>query len=354
MHGLKERVVFLRYPATRLDLPMTRLETFLIHPPIGEHIGGPHTFATHLKAYLEDNGFREHGKVEDGLGALIVFVQAPLSLLWKARRLRVPVILRLDGLYYPSKHGLLSREYLRVNLKVFIIRRFLCDLVIYQSAFCEAMANRLLGRTSKPGRVIVNGTPDLPPPGPSRPEGSPLRLVATGRFRGPDMLPATVAALDLCKGRTDFTLDVFGHLDEASRPFLSRPYITYHGPRPNAEVRAALGGYDALIFTQLGAPCPNTVLEAVAAGIPVLAYDSGAVRELLPFNRELVAETPKRLLHRFGDFDPRKLADKVILLGERRESFRRESLRHINRFSFPATLHKYVEALEEFVEARRR
>src|SRR5690606_19872614 len=111
-----------------------------------------------LKTFLEAQGYRHREELDADLGVLIVFVQAPLQMLLKARRLGIPVLLRLDGVYYPRKHGYFHRDYLRINLKVWIIRKLPCAFIICPSHFSKDMLDNLLRRTQKPWRIVHNGT----------------------------------------------------------------------------------------------------------------------------------------------------------------------------------------------------
>jgi glycosyltransferase involved in cell wall biosynthesis len=37
-----------------------------------------------------------------------------------------------------------------------------------------------------------------------------------------------------------------------------------------------------LLVLEVNPPCPNSVIEALASGIPIVGFDSGALRELVP------------------------------------------------------------------------
>jgi glycosyltransferase involved in cell wall biosynthesis len=339
---------------------MTRNKTFSIYPPINQQFSGPLTFAAHLKNHLESRGFIHKNEITRDLGALIVFVQAPLPILHLARKFGVPILLRLDGLYYRRKHGFFNRQYLATNLRIWFIRRFFCDHIVYQSQYSYRMINEVLGKSNKPWSVIHNGIslplaiPESNRTPQNEPNGNPmlpLRLIATGRFRGDDMLPATIKALDLCVKRFALTLDVFGSVDDAWKPWLDRPYLKAHGKIPNNEVRARLKEYHALVFTQTSPSCPNVIIEAVSAGIPVVAYDTGSVSELLTFNRELIAETPNRLLHGTQDFDPQKMMGCFILLQAKTSLFLLEAIRHKENFSEGKTLAHYSSLLEKLIHS---
>lgn len=290
-----------------------RSRSFRILPDASRQYGGPLSFSKRLSAFLEERGLRQAASIDRNLDVLIVMVKAPLRTLLRTKLLGIPIILRLDGLYYPKKSGWINKEYIRVNLVVFLIRLFLCDFIVYQSEYSRRMCHRLLGGSPKPWRIIYNsvdrrtlirgGRPS------SHPELNEIRLVAAGNFRGDDMLPATIRALDRCAPVHKFTLDVFGRLDEQSQPWIDREYVRWMGEVSSEAVLSAFPAYDALIFTQLCPSCPNVLAEAVAAGLPVIAYDSGSVRELLDVNLDLLAAAGPELLQSNADFKPERLSE---------------------------------------------
>jgi L-malate glycosyltransferase len=57
--------------------------------------------------------------------------------------------------------------------------------------------------------------------------------------------------------------------------------ITITGRIPRQDVLRYLRGMDVFAFTSLHDGCPNTVLEAMLAGIPIVATRAGAVPELI-------------------------------------------------------------------------
>jgi glycosyltransferase involved in cell wall biosynthesis len=328
---------------------------YCLLPRLERQHGGPQTFAGHLTRYLDEHGYVHHKAVDKDLDLLIVFVRAPLKTLFKAMLLRVPVALRLDGVYFRKKHGFLHPEYLKTNLRVWFIRKFLCDLNIYQSEFVKKQVESVLGPSSRPYRIIHNGiTGPQAAKGPPEAQAGPgVRFVATGSFRGMDMLPKLILALDACRGEFAFTLDVFGKVPEPDRAWLDREYVKYHGQVPNAEVRNRLPGFDALLFSQASAPCPNSVVEAVSAGLPVLSFDTGSIRELAAFNPELIAETGPSLLHGPEDLDPAKLAACIRRFASSPEGYTAEARRHIHDYVEERTLRLYKEVLDSLVPGRR-
>jgi glycosyltransferase involved in cell wall biosynthesis len=57
--------------------------------------------------------------------------------------------------------------------------------------------------------------------------------------------------------------------------------VAFSGPYTQEQAPAVYRSADAYVMTKHNAPCPNTVLEALACGLPVLYSDSGGVGELV-------------------------------------------------------------------------
>jgi glycosyltransferase involved in cell wall biosynthesis len=107
------------------------------------------------------------------------------------------------------------------------------------------------------------------------------------------------------------------------------------------EPEAALGGLDVMVLTSLSEAQPRVVLEAMAAGVPVIATDVGGCRELLrgidPADRETGPAgvlTPVR--------DPRATADAILALArdpERRTRLGAAGRRRAETRYAPARVH---------------
>jgi len=111
-------------------------------------------------------------------------------------------------------------------------------------------------------------------------------------------------------------------------------------------VAAILRASDIFIYSHLNPPCPNSVLEAIAAGLPVAGYDSGAMAELLPFSADLLADAGRKIYHRLEDFRPGALAEKIVRLIRDYPHYRATSLGACNRYSMDHCGRKYVDVLE--------
>lgn len=323
--------------------------------PSSNSIGGTWSFQSRLADAFEKCGIRCTDALSDKTGAVLVFTHAPFRLLLRAKRQRIPIILRLDGRYFRAKHGIFHREYLNTNLRVVVAALFLADLIIYQSEFSR-LAWRSLLFWKKSFEIILNGI-NLCTTVPARntDRGS-FRFVAVGSFRGEDMLPLTAKAMGLVPASYPVTLDIFGTIAEHQTGLLQQPGINYRGRIPPESIQQTIAQYDALIFTQISPACPNVVIEAVSVGVPVIAFDTGAVREILRFNENLIAPTPAKLFHSIRDLDPAALARCIVKYLQNPSQYSDVAMENRNRcatFDSFAQYRSIFEHLAASAQARR-
>lgn len=116
------------------------------------------------------------------------------------------------------------------------------------------------------------------------------RLVVSGRIAPTKFLLEIVAAVRLVRARLPgVELHVLGAAELRHREYAGRLLaaigedldrgIFLHGPVFDAPER--LADYDVAVVIGEQQGCPNAVLEALAAGVPVVANDSGGTRELV-------------------------------------------------------------------------
>jgi glycosyltransferase involved in cell wall biosynthesis len=114
-------------------------------------------------------------------------------------------------------------------------------------------------------------------------------------------------------------------------------YIEIIGGIPNQKIVDYYAEADILILPSMEEGFPMTLLEAMAMGVPYVATDVGAVREISP-------ETAQRFLTRPGEVE--KFAQKIeILITDTKiyKKFREEELEKVKEYSIEKVINKFIE-----------
>ena len=163
------------------------------------------------------------------------------------------------------------------------------DHVIFQSAFCKFSAERFLGLLRAVGRSC---TTQLTREGSFRLRTArPLTLLLGGsRYQG---YPVEVALRTLAlvrRERSEARLMISGAFtsrgDTSTSTSLSpraraRDAVEFTGPYTRADAPALMGRAHILLHPKVNDPCPTTVLEAMACGVPVVYSATGGTPELV-------------------------------------------------------------------------
>jgi glycosyltransferase involved in cell wall biosynthesis len=213
----------------------------------------------------------------------------------RVRRSGCRIIQRVDGINWIHRRkwtGL--RHYLRAEVNNRLLhwtRENLADVVVYQSQFVRKWWEAEYGLARIPSTVIHNGVPlDLYSPGTVRLGPSDVHkiLVVEGNLAGGYEvgLDAAVQLVEGLKQLRGFhaQLEIAGRIPERGRVALEKKWGTgvrwlgVVAPERTPEVyRSAHLLYSADIHPA----CPNSVLEALACGLPVVAFDTGSLAELV-------------------------------------------------------------------------
>lgn len=316
-------------------------------PSAESYLGGPATFLHNLSAEFRRKGVPFTSNPEaHGIRTALVPISLPIALIerWKAREVRI--VQRLDGVYYPSKHG---ESFSSKNAPIQQIFVDHAESIIYQSRYsylqCRAMLG-IPGATSE--HIILNGSdPSLFFPAPKPPVAGPPWVFATsGNFRNVDMIEPLVRALDMVSGDLRFELRIFGDItNDSLQPFFDRPYIKHSQKAPLRELAEQLRRAHAFVYSHLNPPCPNSVIEAISTGLPVVGFDSGSMAELLWFQRDLLAPVSGELIQLYSDFQSDLLAGCILKLSMNYERYSSEARRRAGDYSMTQAAESYARVL---------
>ena len=320
-------------------------------------IGGPTTFLRNLQRYLDKHNFSYTSSLKAVKKAKVLFFPNSFHLenVKKIKGRGGYVIQRLDGIHYPSKHG---EQYLELNKNVNDIYLHYSDTVIFQSRYSRAQCFAMFGERDNCS-IIINGVDKtiFYPPQASRtdvPNGV-FKFITTGRFRNIDMIEPVVKALDMLKGQIEFELTVIGPLvNPEIESYFKRPYLRHIESLPLETIAEELRSHDLFIYSHLNPPCPNSLVEAISCGLPVVGFDSGAMAELCFFSKDLLSSVSGEIFQKYEDFDARKLAEKITFAVEHYAHYREVALAHSHLYSFEECGQQYWDVFQNYLRKKRK
>lgn len=261
-------------------------------------LGGMVSFQSRLIHQLEQRSIAWTFELDDpGITSILVIGGTrQLLSLWQARRRGVRIVQRLNGMNWlhkvePTRMRAALRAELNNRLLNFI-RNHLADDIVYQSEFSRHWWEQVFGLTGKPNTVVYNGV-DLDtytPHGPEQPPSEHYRLLLVeGRLTGAYArgLDTAVRLAQMLADQHQLPLelmvvgDVDGNLRRQMLTLAPNVPITWQGIVPRDAIPALDRSAHLLFSADLNAACPNSVIEALACGLPVAAYDTGALGELI-------------------------------------------------------------------------
>ena len=229
--------------------------------------------------------------------------------LWRAKRCGVRIVQRLNGmnwLHRLRRTGIkhfLRAEYGNLNLQ--FIRSQLADHIVYQSEFSRQWWQRVYGPTRISNSVVHNavdlkifnphhikGSTQIPAQNYQLPENRYRILMVEGSLAGGYELglETAVKLVELLNAKyhaqlgKSVELMVAGRVSEEVKSRWAQKTeisIEWVGLVPHTQIPELDRSAHLLYSSDINAACPNSVIEALACGLPVLAFDTGALPELV-------------------------------------------------------------------------
>jgi glycosyltransferase involved in cell wall biosynthesis len=320
-------------------------------------IGGPISFQQKLVRGLTQRNIAVTYDLDDEPydAVLVINATRQLSRLWRCKRRGVRIVQRL-GIpnwlhdYLPVRRWKRIQARVR-NLMMQWIRQSLADCVVYQSCFVQNVWNKAYGATKAPSTVIYNGV-DLAvfnPDGSRYQSQADVCLISVEGTQGSDPFDIAVSVAQGIEARGMTTeLLIFGKpWRDAEARFACYPFVNFRGAVPNRDLPHYYRGAAIYVSTDIiTAGCPNSVLEALACGAPVIGYRAGVLPELLD-------ESSGRCVEPRGDpwkgeapANREGMVDATLEVLAGLEHFRRGARRlAAERYGLDAMVDAYVEAL---------
>lgn len=258
-----------------------------------DSIGGGGTFQTYFTKSLLARGHKIVYPDDAETPNIVLVVGGTRNLQWlrRCKHKGSKIIYRLDGINW--RHRYQSTPF-RVrwlagarNLLMRIIRDRFADLVVYQSLFVKVWWERWYGKSRCPAHVIYNGV-DLsvfrPRDSAKGEAGPPVILCVEGNISDDSSTSKTLNGISeplLKEGKVKSVLVCGGTSSGFRKRISGISGLHLLGAIPRERMPEIFCGASLFLNLEVNPPCPNSVLEALAAGVPVAGFDTGALSELV-------------------------------------------------------------------------
>ena len=267
-----------------------------ILPKLKGH-GGPASFQAKMIKGLDKLGFKvNHDPRKSSTAALLIIGGTrKFDDLYYAKKNGIRVIQRLDGMNWLHKKkntGIVHRfRSERMNFQLSFIRQKVADAVVYQSEFTRDWWNSEYGTLKTHSTVIYNGV-DLKEFSPSASKESNTEkirlLVVEGSFKGGherDLHNAVGLANALAKlTKKKIELLIAGVVTASMKNTVQierNVDINWLGIIPHREIPALDRSAHIFFPAEINAACPNSLIEALGCGLPIVSYATGSLPELI-------------------------------------------------------------------------
>ncbi len=265
-------------------------------------LGGPASFQSSMISVLKERGIAvTHDPLDPAISAILLIGGAKhLESVKRAQKAGIRVVQRLNGMNWVHRKRFTGiRHFIKAefgNIKLSYIRR-MADRIVYQSDFSRDWWNRIYGQLPSWQTTIHNGVDlDLFSPGVSNLPGDHYRiLLVEGHLGGgyEQGLITGIQLIRLLKQRMDKPIELMVVGDVPERLRLQAESlgekINWRGV-VNHDLIPEINRTAHLLFSaDINASCPNSVIEAMACGVPVIGFDTGAMKEIVTLDAGRIA-----------------------------------------------------------------
>jgi len=173
------------------------------------------------------------------------------------------------------------------------------DAIVFQSKLSKQMHQTFIGEVNKPNTIILNGVPtDIYNPNIEKLnlEGFP-KLVITASFRLHKRLQDAIAITNFLKKKyKNIRLHILGSMDSLTQECINKIDVsncTFHGVINSNELPGFYNSCDIGLSPSIFDPCPNSTVEMMGCGLPVISVEESGASELIACNDLIIKENLK-------------------------------------------------------------
>jgi len=172
------------------------------------------------------------------------------------------------------------------NFLARVIRQYLVDTVVYQSRFVRDWWNTAHGH-ARCDSVVIHNLVDLDEFRPRKNISTslPIILCAESQVINDPISRFIVRVLSerlFVEGKIG-GIHILGRLGvEEAHEWSSLPGVKLIGQVPRDEMPSHFQQADIFLNLDVNAACPNAVIEAMASGLPIVGFRTGALEEMVP------------------------------------------------------------------------
>ncbi len=262
------------------------VKVFFPHPP---GAGGPGSFQKRFEEALIRSDFSVNYSKQPEKPDIIIIVGGTRKIFWLIlnKFKGVPIIYRLDGIQWLHK-----KQFRKAGIKKYVISEihnylskfiqgFLADFIIYQSDFVREWWQREQWVRRNRFAIIYNSV-DLSLFHPIRDENFGNEKVRIVFLEGHiDYSPYAIDLINkVCNEISYAPVEVYGSFSNSLARQKFNGNVDYRGLVERNDLPSVFKGA-IYVSLDIHAACPNTVIEALACGAPVVGFDTGSLKELV-------------------------------------------------------------------------
>ena len=312
-----------------------------------QQTGGPNSFLKRLIDYSPKKfNFLRHNQIQfNEENKKIIFLLPKtyhLIFYYYIFSKKYPIILRLDGSSILNPGTSNIKNILKALFSDFLtlIYIYFADHIIFQSNYTKDIWNLPIGFFNKDNSIIYNPAPSNLNPGNLNKKIKKVKIIC---LEGSVQNYLTRKFLDNINPK--YYVDIYGQVSKSLKHFyFGKDNIKFHGYQNQKNIfkKVSQNSY-IYICLESHPPCPNSVLEMLSLGVPVIGIKSGSLPELVGNSgklmtiEELKSRSFSRLLNRYIN-DIEKNYIKFHLMSIERSLIFKES----------KTLRVYLNTFEKF------